>query len=258
MESKHQKNSLSFPTGITNLEARSPHNELSSTHPCLLTLKISKDRGISPFSTPPASPKGQEGPACCKCTPANPRLPPLLQLQPKGKGRTDCISTVTLKNGLLVARAARFTFLAHLHNAKLFVGAGLHRDFPMQARAAPTILTPLLPEPWPLLLPSQALPPFGKHGGAWRSFPGLAGQGREANPACFFTIVLREKPARFQVKLFLADLLLEPELQVGPVPREEQGTTESIRLEKTSETIGSNLSTPPCQADLGSFPEPLR
>lgn len=32
------------------------------------------------------------------------------------------------------------------------------------------------------------------------------------------TVVLREQPPRLQVELLLADLLLEPELQVGPVP----------------------------------------
>lgn len=73
-----------------------------------------------------------------------------------------------------------------------------------------------------------------------------------------FTIVLREKPARFQVKLLLTDLLLEPELQVGPIPQEEQGTTESMRLEKTSDIIESNLSTPPRQAERESLLEHLR
>lgn len=37
-------------------------------------------------------------------------------------------------------------------------------------------------------------------------------------PAPSLTVVLREQPAGLQVELLLADLLLEPQLQVGPVP----------------------------------------
>lgn len=37
-------------------------------------------------------------------------------------------------------------------------------------------------------------------------------------PAPALTVVLREQPAGLQVELLLADLLLEPQLQVGPVP----------------------------------------
>lgn len=115
---------------------------------------------------------------------------------------------------------------------------GLPRDFPMRARAPPTILTPLLPGPLQAAISLTSTFPVRE---APQSPQELPRPGRETNPGCSFTIVLREKPARFQVKLLLADLLLEPELQVGPVPREEQGTTESTRLEKTSEMIESNL-----------------
>lgn len=122
---------------------------------------------------------------------------------------------------------------------------GLQRDFPTQARAPPTIFNSIAAGALATPISPTALSAFGKHRGAGRSFPHLAGQGREMNTRCFFTIVLREKPARFQVKLLLTDLLLEPELQVSPVPRGEQGIIESIRLEKTSEIIKSNLPTPP-------------
>lgn len=228
-----------------NVEARSPHNELSHAHQCLQTHREARIKESHPSALPPAIPKGQEGPACSKLAQVNSGLPPLLQPQPNAKYRKDCVSTVALKNGFLVAGTAYFTFLPHLQKAKLPVSAGVTKGLPHAGQgtshhfnsiAAGALATPISP---------TALSAFGKHRGAGRSFPHLAGQGREMNTRCFFTIVLREKPARFQVKLLLTDLLLEPELQVSPVPRGEQGIIESIRLEKTSEIIKSNLPTPP-------------
>lgn len=107
---------------------------------------------------------------------------------------------------------------------------GPQRDFPLKARAPPSFLSPLLPQPWPFLFPLQQFPCLGntvQQGGA-PSRPGkgkaaVEAAGKQAQDSFLFTIVLREKPACFQVKLLLTDLLLEPELQVGPVPREERG-----------------------------------
>lgn len=140
-----------------------------------------------------------------------------------------------IKNGFLVAGTAYFTFLAYLYRAKSSVSAGATTVLPpagqgtshlfnSTATGAPAILTSL-----------TAISLFGKQHAAGRSSPqAWLGQastrtGRKTNTGWFFTIVLREKPTCFQVKLLLTDLLLEPELQVGPVPREERGSADTKR-----------------------------
>lgn len=162
-----------LPERITKVEARSPHCELSNVHQCLQTHREARIEESQPSAPQPAIPKGQEGPACCKCTQANSGFPSLLQPQPKGKYRKDCVSTVTFKNGFLVAGTACFTFLSHLHTAKLSVSAGVTQGLPHAGQGTSHPFNSLTAGALPAPVFPTAPSPHGNHRGAGRSFPGL-------------------------------------------------------------------------------------
>lgn len=235
------------------METRSPHSELSNAHPCLQTHRDTRTEESPPLH--PRLPVPRAGRTCLLQThPVNPGLPPLLQLQPRGKRRKDCISTVPLKMAFwLLERHVLYFY--HIYNAKLSVSAGVTQGLPHAGQGTSHHFNPIAAGALTAAISLTSTFPVRE---APQSLQELPRPGRETNPGCSFTIVLREKPARFQVKLLLADLLLEPELQVGPVPREEQRTTESTRLEKTSEMIESNLSAPPVPARPPLFPRAPR
>lgn len=150
-------------------------------------------RNLSPGHSP------WPGRTCLLQTPpGESRAPSLLQLQPKGKHRKDCASTLTFFLKWLFSCWNSMFYVCNIFTQyQLSVSAGVTQGLPHANQGSTQHFNPLLPEPWPLLFPSQAFSPFRKHQGAWRSFPGLAGQGREMNTRYHFTIVLREKSARF-------------------------------------------------------------
>lgn len=140
-----------------------------------------------------------------------------------------------IKNGFLVAGTAYFTFLAYLYRAKSSVSAGATTVLPPAGQGTSHLFNSTATGAPAILTSHTAISLFGKQHAAGRSSPqAWLGQastrtGRKTNTGWFFTIVLREKPTCFQVKLLLTDLLLEPELQVGPVPREERGSADTKR-----------------------------
>lgn len=175
---------------------------------CLLQNHLSEFRGF----LPPIQPQHQFSPKQREST------------VQKGLGLCGDVTKWFLVAGQLILL---FFFKPYLHKAKLPLSAGAKKVFSPASQGTSHLYNSTAIGALAVLISLTATSLFRKQHAAGGAHPGLTGAtaaletARKQTRGGFITIVLREEPTCLQVKLLLTDLLLEPELQVGPVPRGE-------------------------------------
>lgn len=148
--------------------------------PVFADTQRSKDQGISPLRTPTCHSQ-RPGRTCLQQTHSGEfRVPSPTSATTKCKIQKGLCLHSGVKKWFFWLLEQHILHFYHIYRRPNCLSVpGLQRDFPTQARAPPTILTPLLPEPWPLLFPPQHFPLSGstvEPGGASHTWQGKAGK----------------------------------------------------------------------------------